>query len=490
MGCDAQLTNFNECKENRVAGLVWFRQDLRIADNDALAQAAANHDTVVAVVCSWEGQWQQHDWAPIKRDLYERQLNYLGRDLAQKGIQLHHIELDTYADTPKAMQRFAQKNQVKACYANRDYALDELRRDHAVDGWLEEHDVACHWFDSNLLVKPGEVKPKTSAYYKKFTPFFKQWLSAVREQGVGAASQVKNQPETQFTAIQLSGEKHDASAWAGSEETIRQRLRRFVQEQAADYQRLRDTPSVDATSRLSPFFELGVISPWAVARLLQRQSPEFPYGLDEGAHTWLSELAWREFYQHLMFHVPRLSKGKAFLEYTDEFPWRQSDSDFKRWCEGRTGFPIVDAGMRQLNAEGWMHNRVRMIVANFLVKDLHLDWRLGERYFMQHLIDGSFAANNGGWQWSASTGTDAAPYFRVFNPARQSEKVDPQGDYIRKWVNQLNDVPTKYIHEPHQYLRARGGSNDGNGKDSYPAPMVDHQQARDEFISTFKGIKK
>ncbi|MCL5050986.1 MAG: deoxyribodipyrimidine photo-lyase [Firmicutes bacterium] len=471
-----------------MTALVWFRQDLRITDNQALLQACSNHQHVVAVLCSWPEQWQQHDWAPIKADLYERQANHLGQALAAKGIQLHHIELDTYAGTPKALHQFCQKHDVEALYANRDYPLDEVRRDRAVNAWLEEHEIECHWFDSNVLLEPGSVTPKTAGYYKKFTPFFKSWLALLAQRGLTQPSRIESRSECEFTPIQIHYDKRDASSWAASEDAIKQRLRRFTDEQVQDYARARDLPALDATSRLSPFFELGVISPVTVARMLQQQSPDFPHGLNQGAHTWLSELAWREFYLHLMYAVPRLSMGKAFLEYTDAYPWRSNDSDFKRWREGNTGFPIVDAGMRQLKAEGWMHNRVRMIVANFLVKDLRLDWRLGERYFMQNLIDGSFAANNGGWQWSASTGTDAAPYFRVFNPTRQSEKVDPEGRYIRKWVSALKDVPNKYIHEPHQYLRARG--SDQNGDTKYPQPMVDHSQARDDFIATFKGLKK
>lgn len=468
-----------------MTALVWFRQDLRIADNDALSSATLNNDKVIAVVCIHEQQWQAHEWAPIKRDLYQRQLNHLGTALAAKGIKLHFIDTGTYASIPRALHEFAQQHAVTSLYANRDYPLDEMRRDRAVDAWMNEHEINCHWFDSNLLVPPAGVKPKTSAFYQKFTPFYKAWKAYIAEQGVAAPQQVKAMgAATDSEAIALSGEKRDSSAWAATEDSIRERMRRYVREQVADYERLRNSPSVDATSRLSPFFECGVISPRAVARLLQQQSPDFPHGLDKGADTWLSELAWREFYQHLMVHVPRLSKGKAFIEYADDFPWRDSQSDFKRWCEGKTGFPIVDAGMRQLREEGWMHNRVRMIVANFLVKDLHLDWRLGERFFMQHLIDGSFPANNGGWQWSASTGTDAAPYFRVFNPTRQSEQVDPEGRYIRKWVEELKQVPAKYIHSPQQYLKANGGAQ------TYPQPMVDHKEARDRFIATFKGLKK
>ncbi|RUO31679.1 deoxyribodipyrimidine photo-lyase [Aliidiomarina sedimenti] len=471
-----------------MTGLVWFRQDLRLDDNDALLQAMQNHRKVVAVVALTEAQWSDHEWAPIKRDLYQRQLNFLGEALAELGIELRVVQCDYYRELPRLLLQLANEVQVSALYANRDYALDERRRDAAVDAWFEQHDLQCHWFDSNLLVRPLEVKPQTSGYYKKFTPFFKSWCARLAELGIAESSKrtlagYKGKAEAlNFTPIDLDAAKRDASQWARTERDAGVQLQGFIEEQVADYQRKRDVPADDATSRLSPLWEVGVLSPRAAARALQALSPEFPYGLDEGAKTWLSELAWREFYQHLMFHVPALSMGKAFQAYTEEFPWRYDKADFARWCEGRTGYPIVDAGMRQLQAEGWMHNRVRMIVANFLVKDLHIDWRWGERFFMQHLVDGSFAANNGGWQWSASTGTDAVPYFRVFNPTRQSEQVDPQGLYIRKWVSELNNVPAKYIHTPHDYLRAKGSTD-------YPQPMVDHKAARETFISTFKGLK-
>src|SRR5690606_35693071 len=175
-------------------------------------------------------------------------------------------------------------------------------------------------------------------------------------------------------------------------------------------------------------------------------------------------------------------RGQAFLRYTDAFPWRDADGDFKAWCEGNTGYPIVDAGMRQLAAEGFMHNRLRMIVASFLVKDLHIDWRRGETFFMRNLIDGSFPANNGGWQWSASTGTDAAPYFRIFNPIRQSERFDPDGSYIRKWVKELADVPTRYIHWPHDWMAKHPSIK-------YAKPIVEHAVAKDDFLTKFKQVK-
>ncbi|MGX5914051.1 deoxyribodipyrimidine photo-lyase [Aliidiomarina sp. Khilg15.8] len=466
-----------------MSALVWFRQDLRLADNDALHQACANHDKVVAAFAVTEKQWQRHDWAPIKRDLLEQQLNYLSHDLAQNGISLVTVNGDYYRDLPARLLALCRKYDISAVYANRDYPLDEVRRDRAVAAWLERHDITVHWFDSNVLVAPEQVCTQTGGYYKKFTPFQRAWRKVLSETGVMAPHPLAgSRDQVAVNEIKISGAKRSSADWAGSESTVRDRLSRYLREQVDNYHQTRDLPAIAGTSKLSPFWELGVVSPRAAARLLQKQSPQFPSGLDTGADTWLSELAWREFYQHLMFHEPRVNQNKAFQAYTDSYPWRHDKSDFKRWCKGRTGFPIVDAGMRQLANEGWMHNRVRMIVANFLCKDLHIDWRWGESFFMQHLIDGSFAANNGGWQWSASTGTDAVPYFRVFNPTRQSEKVDPDGSYIRKWVEELKDVPTKYIHAPEQYLKAKGTGE-------YPAPMVDHKAARERFIATFKGLK-
>jgi len=198
-----------------------------------------------------------------------------------------------------------------------------------------------------------------------------------------------------------------------------------------------------------------------------------------GLDTWISELIWREFYRHILVGYPRVSMSQPFKAATRKIKWNSNDEHLAAWKEGRTGFPIVDAGMRQLQAEGWMHNRVRMITAMFLTKDLFMDWRLGEQHFMRHLIDGDLASNNGGWQWSASTGTDAAPYFRIFNPTSQSTKADPDGDYIRRYVAELSEVTGKAIHDPPADLREKLG---------YPLPLVDHKKARQAAIEAFKGL--
>ncbi|MCH8500370.1 MAG: deoxyribodipyrimidine photo-lyase [Aliidiomarina sp.] len=472
--------------------LVWFRNDLRLLDNDALRLACERHQTVKAIVVRTPKQWLQHDWSAIKWDLYERRLCALADDLASLGIELTVFSTDDYAQVPELISQFCHTQKLDRVFWNRDYPLDELNRDAAVDARLRAAGIDVVQCDSNLCVAPEQIKNGKGEYYRVFTPFFKAWLKRLAENEVSP-------PYTRDALLKSSNVEHRVSreqplqdavpvltseGWSVSESDIRRQTQAFVRERVSAYKSDRDRPAIDGTSILSAYFEIGVISPRVVLHLLQKHSPEFPHGLNQGMHTWLSEIAWREFYQHLMFHEPRLSRGESFVAETDAIKWRNNAREFKAWCEGTTGFPIVDAGMRQLNATGWMHNRVRMIVASFLVKDLHIDWRWGERYFMQRLIDGSFPANNGGWQWSAGTGTDAAPYFRVFNPARQSEKFDPDGEYIRKWIKELEPVPTKYIHEPASYLRATYGD-----ESPYPQPIVDHSERREQFIAMFKAAK-
>lgn len=466
---------------------IWFRSDLRVTDNPAVTAAIrskpAAQKFIPAIFVATPEQWEEHHWAPIKADLLWRHLEVFRQELAACGIALTVIVAPRFRQVPAALLSFCEEQQIETLHFNHDYPLDEARRDRASAAWLQQHDIAVQGHHGNLIVPPQAVSTQTGGFYKMFTPFNKAWRSHIQQSYNWQP--VRRQWPAAVTAPELPDcpyERRDSSAWVVGEKACLAAMRRYVSERVGDYQRERDYPALDSTSRLSAFWELGMLSPVTAARTLSALSPEFPYGLEEGADTWLTELAWREFYQHLMHHEPRLSMGKPFLAYTDNYPWRQNDEDFQRWCEGRTGYPIVDAGMRQLVAEGFMHNRLRMIVANFLVKDLRIDWRRGEAFFMQHLIDGSFPANNGGWQWSASVGTDAVPYFRVFNPYRQSEKFDPDGSYIRKWVHELKDVPARAIHQPQKWLAEHGNTG-------YPAPVVDHSEARADFLETFKKVK-
>jgi deoxyribodipyrimidine photo-lyase len=272
----------------------------------------------------------------------------------------------------------------------------------------------------------------------------------------------------------LFGEK-DSTIWPVAEKKILENLQTFCSERSPDYKAQRDFPALQGTSQISAPLAIGLISVrQCLARLFMEQGDDI-WQTDTGAGCWLNELIWREFYYHLYYQMPHPVKGLSFKPLYDQLRWRNDRTEFEAWCAGKTGYPIVDAAMRQLNQTGWMHNRLRMIVASFLVKDLQIDWRWGERYFMQNLIDGDFASNNGGWQWASSSGCDAAPYFRIFNPSTQGERFDKSGEFIKHFVPELAGLEKKALHQPHNV-------------EGYPAPIVDHKQAREITLSMYKAI--
>jgi deoxyribodipyrimidine photo-lyase len=275
----------------------------------------------------------------------------------------------------------------------------------------------------------------------------------------------------------------DPGLWPAGERAAAKRLEAFVDGRISRYKTDRELPGVDGTSTLSPYLAVGAISPRQCLKAAVEWNKGKLSGGHPGADQWIAELIWREFYRHVLVAFPRVCMGRAFKSETDRIRWRYDEGEFAAWCEGRTGYPIVDAAMRCLNATGWMHNRLRMVAAMFLAKDLLIDWRWGEKYFMQRLVDGDLASNNGGWQWSASTGTDAAPYFRIFNPVSQSRKCDPEGVFIRKWVPELAGVSGDEVHDPSELPPlVRAGLR-------YPEKMVDHGEARERVMSAFAAVR-
>ncbi|SDJ66184.1 deoxyribodipyrimidine photo-lyase type I [Ferrimonas sediminum] len=457
--------------------VIWFRRDLRIEDNPALTAAVASGRPVIALYISSPAQWQHHHVAPIQLDLTERALNLLSHQLAGIGIPLHHLVVPWYRDIPAALQQFCHQHQSQRVFANRDHEVNESQRDQQVAASGVE--LSLHHGD--CLVPPGSVTTGSDTMYRVFTPFRRRWLQKVQlTLADPLPAPVAGPPVASSALIRLPVDSVCSGAWEVSAEGIGRLLAEFVDHRVDHYHQQRDLPAVDGTSRLSPYLALGMISPrQCLHQLLQRA----PWALEHsasGPFTWLSELAWREFYRHLIVAWPKLCKGKNFNPLGDNIQWNDRPDLFQAWCQGRTGYPLVDAGMRQLQHTGWMHNRLRMVTASFLSKNLLIDWRLGERWFSQHLIDGDFAANNGGWQWCASTGCDAQPYFRLFNPIRQSEKFDPQGDFIRRYVPELSDLDNKMIHMPSDRQRPA----------DYPAPVVDYRQSRELALSRFSVMKK
>jgi deoxyribodipyrimidine photo-lyase len=463
--------------------LVWFRDDVRLHDHPALYAASLQNQALRAIYFVTPEQWQRQHMAPIKADLLERQLNILGEELARHGIPLNVIHVPAYADIPARLLEYCQIWHVQNLYANRDVGIYEQQRDVAVSSLLRDHQIATSWLDARCVFPPGSVLTQKQEMFKVYTPFRNTWLKLLQQQSFTVWPQPATiLPPCRWTPCHLEYAKQSSQAWMVGEPDVLAQLHSYCEERVRGYANYRDVPALNYTSRLSPYLALGIVSVRQCLSVLQETLGHIPFEEGAAGFAWLNELIWREFYTHLMVAFPHLSKNQAFKQDTDHIRWHQNpdSAHFKAWCDGMTGYPIVDAAMRCLNQTGWMHNRLRMIVASFLTKDLQIDWRLGERYFMEHLIDGDFPSNNGGWQWAASTGADAVPYFRIFNPVTQGEKFDPDGKFVRQWLPELLSVPAEHIQAPHAWLARH------QPRSPYPQPVVDHAEARKRTLALFK----
>jgi len=467
--------------------LVWFRADLRVKDNLALAAACRDrHARVLALFISTPRQWEKHDMAGRQAAFMQSHLRSLQHELAEKGIPLLFVEVDDFNASVGAVKEICEEHDVTHLFYNYQYEINERQRDAAVERALPE--VTCQGLDDSVMLALGSVMTGDRQMYKVFTPYKNAFLRRLREDlpGCVPAPAVREGGALSDTLKPLTltypQQDFDPSLFPATEQAAVERLRAFCRNEVGEYEVRRDFPALDATSRLSPCLALGVISP---RQCLHRLLAEQPDALDGGAGAvWLNELIWRDFYRHLMTWYPDLCKHRPFIPWTERVQWQSQPEHLQAWQAGRTGYPIVDAAMRQMNNTGWMHNRLRMITASFLVKDLLIDWRIGERYFISQLIDGDLAANNGGWQWAASTGTDAAPYFRIFNPTTQGEKFDKHGEFIRQWLPELAKVPAASLHDPWGWADKQGVSLD------YPRPVVDHKQARAATLAAYETARK
>lgn len=459
--------------------LFWFRRDLRLYANEALAEALKMGATDALFFIS-QFQWQQHDVAQIQIDFMMRRVEFLGNALASLGVRLHVIDAPTFTDQIKELQGVCDTLNIDSVIANAEYEINERLRDNKILNALETSGKSLVLYDGDVIAKPGTIRTGSGEMFKVFTPFKKAWLKAHLNyqayfdlpKATGEAIVWSTPEKLTYTGI--------SSKWPVDDVTLSHVVERFIDEKLARYSEVRDYPAIKGTSGLSPYFSLGIISVAQVLGQIQQRIPDILQFSGRPEFSWINELIWREFYRHLIVEWPHLCKHKNFNSKYDHVPWRADSEGFSAWCNGKTGYPLVDAAMRQLNETGWMHNRLRMVVASFLTKHLLIDWRWGEKYFMSKLIDGDLASNNGGWQWAASTGCDAQPYFRVFNPITQSEKFDPKGEFIRKFVPELIDVPDKYIHFPQEYLMLRPDID-------YPKAIVDHKSARERALLAFKA---
>jgi deoxyribodipyrimidine photo-lyase len=447
----------------------------------------------VAVFLIADDQWREHDWAPIKVDFIQRTLRELSERLAVRNIPLLIRHAPRFDDAPAVLLEVARDHDCHALFFNREYEVNEKRRDEAVERAFEKDGREAHAFHDQTILAPDSVRTNDDGFYSVFTPFKKRWLSNARDLGVGETRpmpqkqkpiSIKADPVPEQLGSFEEAQSRWSEHWPAGESNAKRSLTAFIEHRVRDYDDQRDLPAIDGTSQLSHFLALGVLSPrQCLAGALEANHNRLSGGA-KGIDTWISELVWREFYRHVLVGWPRVSMHRPFRLESQAVEWREAPGDLQAWKDGRTGFPIVDAGMRQLAEIGWMHNRVRMVAATLLTKHLLIDWREGERHFMRNLIDGDLASNNGGWQWSASTGTDAAPYFRIFTPYSQSKRFDPDGEYIRRWVHELRDLPTAELHRERDPDDLFAGSD---GANAYPPPLVNQKAARQRAIDVFRS---
>lgn len=467
--------------------LFWHRRDLRIEDSVGLHTARLLTPKVVGVFCFDPHILQRDDMAPVRVYYLRECLADLQRQYEQVGSEL----LILWADPVVAIPRLAQALQAAAVYWHWDVEPYSRQRDQQVMNALNHKGIAHRQFWDQLLHAPTEILTKTGQPYTVFTPFWQNWSQQSKATPYPPLANCTKLTETERHIAQNAGviplPTVQELGFAGSghwdyepgTQGAKKLLAEFGRSAIYHYQEQRNFPAVNGTSRLSAALKFGVIGIRTVWQLTQECLQDFPG--NESVVTWQQELAWREFYQHGMYHFPELATHSYRAQF-DAFPWENNEDYFQAWCAGETGYPIVDAAMRQLNQTGWMHNRCRMIVASFLTKDLLIDWRWGERYFMQRLIDGDLSANNGGWQWSASVGMDPRP-LRIFNPNTQAAKFDPEAEYIYTWVPELRAVDVAHILRndiPSIERRALG----------YPQPIVDHQKQQQIFKQKYQMVSR
>ena len=476
--------------------LLWFRQDLRLQDNPALIAALQTGAPVVPVYIlddAGEGAW-----APggASRWWLHHSLDSLAASLEALGSRL----VLARGESAAVLRNLLKGTGARTVYWNRRYEPATVARDQSIKAELTATGAEAKSFNSALLFEPHTIANKQGKPFQVFTPFWRHCLEKPITPPVKFSAKALPAPPTWPVSLPLAHYELLPSlpwadgfttAWTPGEAGAQRRLKEFIAEAVDEYADRRNLPDTDGTSRLSPWLHFGEISPrqiWAALAARAKASGVFPGS--NGERVFLSEVGWREFAYHLLFHFPHTPTQPLRTEFA-KFPWADDPLDklLRAWQRGHTGYPIVDAGMRQLWQTGWMHNRVRMIVASFLVKHLRLPWSRGAEWFWDTLVDADLASNTLGWQWTAGCGADAAPYFRIFAPVLQGGKFDAHGDYVRRWVPELQRMPAKWIHCPWEApaeVLADAGVTLGK---TYPRPIVDHGTARDAALAAFKRLR-
>ncbi len=478
--------------------LLWFRQDLRLQDNPALQSALARGAEIVPVFIlddAAEGRWRM---GGASRWWLHHALVALDASLQGLGSRL----VIARGDSVQELRDLVRKTGAGALYWNRRYEPALIARDSAIKAEFQSAGLDVKSFNGALLNEPHTIANKAGRPFQVFTPYWRHCLALPVETPVKFTAKSLAPPPQQLRSLEIAElellpkrtwDAGFSALWQPGEAGAAKRLKQFAARAMENYAETRNLPDRDGTSMLSPWLHCGEISPrqvWAAVAAKAKDTGVFPPS--NGARVFLSEVGWREFAHHLLYHFPHTPERPLRPDF-EKFPWAEDPGGVKlrAWQRGQTGYPIVDAGMRQLWHTGWMHNRVRMVVASFLVKHLRLPWSHGAAWFWDTLVDADLASNTLGWQWSAGCGADAAPYFRIFAPVLQGEKFDVHGDYVRRWVPELAQMPAGNIHAPWEaplHVLAQAGVRLGP-KGHYPLPIVDHATARAEALAAFKQLR-
>lgn len=455
-----------------------------MTNNDALQQALRDGYRIVPVIILDPVILGSDRLGNARRNFYFRGLQALQGMISHRGGTL----VIRSGPPGREIPRLVEELRTERVYAERDYSPYARSRDRKL-----RDEVGLQLVPGLTIAAPDQILTNAGHPYQVYSYYRKKWKAHFFE---ALRSHPEPDLDVRFSDRQVDSERLSGDALEGDpgvfipgEQAAREHLKSFLGGEdptVYHYQVDRDRPDRSGTSRLSPYLHFGMISVREVFQAgLEVLDRAVNQAERQSVETWLDELIWREFFQMILYHHPGVLRG-SYRKELDSINWRNNQEEFDRWKQGLTGYPLVDAGMRQLLAEGWMHNRVRMVAGSFLVKDLLIDWRWGESWFMERLVDADLAANNGGWQWVAGTGTDAAPYFRVFNPSSQAEKHDPEGRYIRNYVPELRAVPDRYIHRPWSMPSSLQEELDFRIGEVYPAPIVDHQQARERTLEAYQ----
>lgn len=486
-------------------GIHWFRRDLRIAGNPGLQYNwKVNKGNVLGLFIFDSHFLSRADFSHNRFGFFLNTLNSLKNELQGLGSDLLVLDSNAIDGMKDLLLKLSLQNShsLTTITFNRDYEPFARSRDKKITDLFKEKNIPIYNFRDHLIIEPHELLKEDGTPYKVFTPFFNKWFQHLQNQNF--SERIENQKKYIYNYLNSKNECKNSKKfnlkWNDLKIEVQDHLSDYLQknklkltvhlpkqgfaeafikitdfnQKLKSYKIDRDFPNVNGTSQVSTYLKNGSITTSQICAIMDLHK--------QGVQQYLKELVWREFYYHIMYHFPQ-NEQNSFIPKYNQIKWDNNLVYFEKWKNGLTGFPIVDAGMRQLKSTGWMHNRVRMIVASFLVKDLIIDWRWGEQYFMEQLLDGDLAPNNGGWQWCASTGCDPQPYFRIFNPESQSIKFDPEGEYIKNWIPELSQVPAKYIHNPQDYFKKF------KLQSTYPEKIINHSVQRIRALQLYKNCE-